>query len=145
MNKGLICLILNLVFPGLGTLVAGEKERGIWQVVLWWGGLWTFWLGIGLLAMPVAWIWALIDGLRFNRELSGNVSKGAVCLVLNVYVPGVGSLLGGLKDNGIWQVVLYYGGMVLSSLGIGVFAMPVGWIWAFIDGLKMNDTLTEEI
>ncbi len=61
MNKGLICLFLNLMTPGTGTLVAGEKSKGFWQYGLWISGFFLFIIGvitsyfiIGLLILPFA-------------------------------------------------------------------------------------------
>jgi len=88
------------------------------------------------------------------------MSKGLLYLLVNIIPPflgglvgpGIGSLIGGKTNSGIWQLVLWYGGLVLGSLlswtGIGIvlyLAMPAAWIWALIDGLDMNKTMTEKL
>lgn len=64
-NKAILVLILNLIIPGVGTLVAGDKKSGIWQLVIYVIGLATSWLFIGLPVMLAAWIWALISSLKY--------------------------------------------------------------------------------
>ena len=161
MNKGLICLLLNLLTPGFGSFVAGDKSNGFWQLGLWYAGLILFLTGIyasyvtffislilslvGLLPLAIGYIWALVDGFKYNDSLPGNLTRGNLALVLNLFIPGIGTIIFGDKDNGIWQVVLYYGGFTLLIIGIGIFVIPVGRIWAIFDGLKLNDTLMEEI
>jgi hypothetical protein len=88
------------------------------------------------------------------------MSKGLFYLLLNIVPPllggivgpGIGSLVGGKTTSGIWQLVLWYGGLVLGStsflVGITFFfylAMPAAWIWALIDGIEMNKTITEKM
>ncbi len=79
MSKGLFYLLLNivppllggLVGPGIGSLIGGKTTSGIWQLVLWYGGLILgMWLLFPFLAMIAAWIWALIDGLEMNKTIT---------------------------------------------------------------------------
>ncbi|MCP4229122.1 MAG: hypothetical protein GY771_03105 [bacterium] len=161
MNKGLICLLLNLLTPGYGSFVAGDTSNGFWQLGLWYVGLILFLIGIyasyitffislilsfvGLIPLAIAYVWALVDGFKYIDSLPGNLTNGNLALILNLYVPGIGTIIFGDKDNGIWQTVLFYGGTALIFIGLGIFVMPVGKIWALIDGLRFNDTLTDEI
>jgi hypothetical protein len=140
MNKGLVCLIMNLVYPGCGSLIAGDKSNGFWQLGLWWGGILTLVFGVGAFAMLGGWIWALLDGLKYNESLSGNLTKGNIALILNLNIPGIGTIAFGDKNNGVWQFLLFVFGGVLG--GFGTLA---GLIWSLIDGLSLNDTVTEEI
>ncbi|MCP4229120.1 MAG: hypothetical protein GY771_03095 [bacterium] len=88
------------------------------------------------------------------------MSKGLFYMLLNIVPPllggivgpGIGSLLGDKKTSGIWQLVLWYAGLILGTLlswtGIGIvlyLAMPAAWVWALIDGLEMNKTITEKM
>ena len=73
----IVSLILNiLIMPGLGTLIAGKKREGIWQLILLFGG---FLLGLfltitiigALVGIPLmiggplaAWIWGIVSGVE---------------------------------------------------------------------------------
>ncbi len=155
MNKGLICLLLNLINPGYGTLIAGDKSNGFWQIGLWWGGVVLFAAGwvlatptmfislilslLALVPMGIGWVWALMDGLKYKDSLTGNLTKGNIALILNFYIPGIGTIVYGDKDTGMWQFILHSFGWIV---GIGA---TIGLVWSIIDGIKLNDTLTEEI
>ena len=62
-------LILNiLVLPGLGSIVGGETQTGIWQIVLF---ILSIPLMFVLIGIPLAfgvWIWGLITGVRMIQE-----------------------------------------------------------------------------
>lgn len=59
-NMAILCLVLNVVFPGIGTIVAGVLSgqkligRGIAQLIL--------------ALIIVGWIWAIIDGIRLLQN-----------------------------------------------------------------------------
>jgi TM2 domain-containing membrane protein YozV len=61
-------LILNLIIPGVGTLVAGQTKAGVWQLVLSiLGGL----LSVVLIGIPIAlaaWIWALVTSINVLKS-----------------------------------------------------------------------------
>lgn len=70
-NLGLaiVSLILNiLIFPGLGTLVAGKTKTGVWQVVLAVVGAILSFVLIGIPIFVAAWIWGLITGIKLIQE-----------------------------------------------------------------------------
>jgi len=64
-------LLANGIFPGLGTIIHGERKRGKIQLTLFISGLVTAIFLIGLLILLVVWVWALIDGVYFilDKEL----------------------------------------------------------------------------
>lgn len=64
-------LLINGIFPGLGTIIHGERKRGKIQLALFIFGLITAVFLIGLLILLVVWVWALIDGFYFilDKEL----------------------------------------------------------------------------
>ena len=64
-------LVANGIFPGIGTIIHGERKRGKIQIALFIFGLITAVLLIGLLILLVVWVWALIDGVCFllDKEL----------------------------------------------------------------------------
>ena len=61
-------LILNILFPGIGTLVIRKIGAGIIQLILWLVAALFALTGVGLIvAVPVyagVWIWALILSIR---------------------------------------------------------------------------------
>jgi len=63
-NKAIIALILNLLIPGVGSLYAGKKKEGIWQLVLYIAGFLTLLILIGWFLMVAAWIWALVTSIK---------------------------------------------------------------------------------
>jgi hypothetical protein len=72
-----------------------------------------------------------------------------VGLIVNLLVPGLGSIIGGKIHSGIWQLILLIAGPILGILftatGIGaIIGIPllllspiVAWIWALITGIMM--------
>ncbi len=83
-TRGLLILILNIIIPGVGGLIyaSGVKDdeekakkartNAIIQLVLYAGGVvlsvCTF--GITAVASLAGWIWALIEGIKYYKELS---------------------------------------------------------------------------
>lgn len=75
-NKAILALIVNLVLPGVGSLLGGKIGSGIGQIALSGIGLFLtvssvvtfvgFMLGIPL--MIVGWIWALVTGIMLVSE-----------------------------------------------------------------------------
>ncbi len=84
-NQGLAiaALIINLIIlPDLGSIIGGKTSQGIWQIVLFVGGLLIGFMltltiigaliGIPLMVIaPIAaWIWALVTGIQIVKESS---------------------------------------------------------------------------
>lgn len=70
--KKLIVILANLVAPGVGSLLAGEKARGSLQlliailaVLLWFTGS----LALGAIPLIVfAWIWGMFTALDYKQK-----------------------------------------------------------------------------
>ena len=60
-----------------------------------------------------------------------------ISLILNIIVPGLGSIIGGKTKQGIWQVILLVIGTILSVIGIGIFMILIAWIWALVSGIHL--------
>lgn len=59
-------------------------------------------------------------------------------LILNILIlPGLGSLIGGKKKEGIWQLVLALVGIPLSLVLIGIPMIIAAWIWGLVTGIQM--------
>lgn len=62
-------LLLNiLVLPGLGSMIAGKKQEGTWQLVLFLVGLPLTIVIVGFALIAAAWIWALVTGITLVQE-----------------------------------------------------------------------------
>jgi len=67
-SNGVLVLILNLFFPGVGTLVAGKKTTGIWQLVLWLVSIPLYIILVGFFLHLAVWIWALVTSIQVLKE-----------------------------------------------------------------------------
>ena len=68
-------LVLNLVMPGVGSIVAGRTGEGIAQLVLFIVGLPLCFLLIGIPLCVAVWGWALATGLRAVSDAQKNRAK----------------------------------------------------------------------
>ena len=67
-------------------------------------------------------------------------ARAIVCLILNILVlPGLGSLIGRKKKQGIWQLVLFLLGIPLILVLIGIPMMIAAWVWGIITGVELLD------
>lgn len=73
-----LAIVLNIVLPGLGTLVIGKIPGAIAQWMLWAMGLFLSFTFIGaIIGFPliaIAWIWALITAVKYQEP--GEVKRG---------------------------------------------------------------------
>ena len=67
-------------------------------------------------------------------------------ILLNVFIPGVGSFVVGKAGQGIGQILLYGVGLLLTigTLGIGgVVGLPMmlgAWIWGIVTVASFNES-----
>ena len=62
-------------------------------------------------------------------------------LLLNILlIPGVGSLIGQRKKEGIWQLVLFLVGIPMTLILVGVFMIMAAWIWGLVTGIQIMQT-----
>ena len=60
----------------------------------------------------------------------------AVCLVLSLLIPGLGSIVADNTSTGVLILVLYFVSVILSIFLIGIpFAIGI-WIWGMVDAYK---------
>lgn len=79
---------------------------------------------------------------KINKPLA-NIKQGpklelgwaVAALVLNIIIPGVGSIVGNRTREGIWQLVLFLCGIILSIILIGVPIVVAAWVWSLITGI----------
>lgn len=85
-----------------------------------------------------------------KKDNSTNQALAIVGLIINlILLPGLGSLIGGKIKEGVWQLVILFGSLIVGFLllftivGIPLaillfFAGPLAaWIWGLITGIKM--------
>lgn len=59
-------------------------------------------------------------------------------LLLNIFtIPGLGSIIGGEKKRGTYQIIMWAVGMLLSLVLIGIPLVFAAWIWGIITGVNM--------
>ncbi len=83
-----------------------------------------------------------------NRK---TISQGLAiaCLIINIFIPGLGSLIGNKIREGIMQLVLYFASiflgiiLILTIIGIplGILIIILGpliaWIWGIVTGVNL--------
>ena len=64
--KGINGLLLNIVIPGLGTILYGKTEIGVGQLALAALGIPMFWFSwiVALLMLAAAWGWSIVVGFQ---------------------------------------------------------------------------------
>jgi hypothetical protein len=72
-----------------------------------------------------------------------------VALILNLIIPGIGSLVGRRTKEGTWQLIILFGGVILGILltltfigaliGIPlmIIAPTVAWVWGVVTGIQL--------
>ncbi len=69
-SKAILVLILNIVLPGVGTIIYGETTRGVIQLAIYIAGFILTFIVVGFFLIVGAWIWALVDGINYYKILS---------------------------------------------------------------------------
>jgi TM2 domain-containing membrane protein YozV len=64
----IVGLVLNiLIFPGLGTIVGGKTQTGIYQLILAVVSIPLMFVLIGFLTYFAAWIWGIFTGIEMVK------------------------------------------------------------------------------
>lgn len=61
-------MVLNVVIPGTGSLIAGRVSVGVVQLILWIIGVPLSFVLIGIPMAMAAWIWSLVTGIQILEE-----------------------------------------------------------------------------
>jgi hypothetical protein len=85
-----------------------------------------------------------------SAEKNKKVSEALaiVCLLLNILIiPGLGSLIGKKTKQGLWQIILLFGGIILGLVLLSLKIMPgialmiigpvIAWIWGIVTGVNL--------
>jgi TM2 domain-containing membrane protein YozV len=67
-GTAITALVLNVLVPGVGSLVAGRVSIGIGQLMLWIIGLPLCFVLIGMPMVLAAWIWSLVTGIQILED-----------------------------------------------------------------------------
>jgi hypothetical protein len=72
------------------------------------------------------------------QHISGPAEGTAVAaLVLNIFVPGVGSLVAGRTSIGVAQLVMWVVAFPLCIVLIGFPMLLAAWIWSLVSGIQI--------
>jgi TM2 domain-containing membrane protein YozV len=58
-------------------------------------------------------------------------------LIVNLFIPGLGSIIGKKKREGIVQLIIFIVGVILSPILIGIPVVIAMWIWALVTSIQM--------
>jgi len=61
-------LVLNIILPGVGSLVAGRTSQGVLQLVLWVVAFPLCFVLIGFPMLLAIWVWSLVTGIQILEE-----------------------------------------------------------------------------
>jgi TM2 domain-containing membrane protein YozV len=67
-GTAVVALVLNILFPGVGSLVAGRTSQGVAQLVLWVVSIPLMVVLIGFPMALAAWVWSLVSGIHILEE-----------------------------------------------------------------------------
>lgn len=71
-----------------------------------------------------------------STKISQNLA--IVCLLLNILIlPGLGSLIGSKTKEGIIQLVLFFVGVLLTLILIGIPIVIAAWVWGIVTGVQL--------
>ncbi|PIN92877.1 hypothetical protein COU54_05130 [Candidatus Pacearchaeota archaeon CG10_big_fil_rev_8_21_14_0_10_31_24] len=68
-------------------------------------------------------------------ELTSGLAVAA--LIINLFIPGLGTLIAGRIKSGAWQIVLLVISAPLSFIYIGFITYLIVWIWALITSIQL--------
>jgi len=84
--------------------------------------------------------------VKRNSKVSvSKVSKGVeltrglaiAALIINLFLPGLGTLIAGRIKSGAWQIVLLVISAPLTFIFIGYITFTILWIWALITSIQL--------
>ncbi|MDI3474232.1 MAG: hypothetical protein PWQ28_92 [Candidatus Woesearchaeota archaeon] len=74
-----------------------------------------------------------------TKKVKGTVALAS--LILNMAIPGIGSLVAEKKNEGTWQLILLIIGALVSltvaGAVIGIPLVIIAWIWSVLTAIKL--------
>lgn len=67
------------------------------------------------------------------NELNKEQVFAIVGIIINAFLlPGLGTIIAGQVRTGIWQIILFFIGVLLAILLIGIPLIIGAWVWSII-------------
>lgn len=63
-----LALILNIIFPGVGSLIGGKVKTGLFQLILMLAIIFLFPIRVGVLAWIAAIVWGIVTGVLLIKD-----------------------------------------------------------------------------
>ena len=67
-GTAITALVMNIIIPGAGSLIAGRTSQGVVQLVLWVVSFPLMFVLIGFPMLLAVWIWSLVSGIQILEE-----------------------------------------------------------------------------
>jgi TM2 domain-containing membrane protein YozV len=67
-GSAVAAMVLNVIIPGSGSLVAGRVSTGVAQMLLWVIGFPLCFVLVGFPMVMAAWVWSLVTGIHILEE-----------------------------------------------------------------------------
>lgn len=77
------------------------------------------------------------EKIAVKRNSSSNKTLSIVALVINLFIPGLGTIIGKNTKTGITQLIITLVSYPLMMVGIGFITYAVAWVWALITSINM--------
>ncbi|MBT4135433.1 hypothetical protein HOD75_03905 [archaeon] len=71
----IIVLLINLILPGIGSIIGKKPKEGIWQIVLFIIGIPLILIFLGIVLIFTAWIWGIVTGIKLIAESQNGKNK----------------------------------------------------------------------
>ncbi|MBS3108377.1 hypothetical protein J4409_00740 [Candidatus Woesearchaeota archaeon] len=72
-----------------------------------------------------------------SSSANKNKNLSIVALIINLFIPGLGSVIGGETRIGVMQLVLYLISYPLMMVFVGFVTIIVAWVWALMTSIKL--------
>ncbi|MDI3473963.1 MAG: hypothetical protein PWR30_286 [Candidatus Woesearchaeota archaeon] len=77
-----------------------------------------------------------MHNMAATKKVKGTLALAS--LILNMAIPGVGSLVAEKKNEGTWQLILLILGVLLILFPfVGVPLIIIAWIWGVLTSVKL--------
>jgi TM2 domain-containing membrane protein YozV len=83
---------------------------------------------------------ALVQTQAGPLAKAGDEGTAVVGLLVNLALPGVGSLIAGRTREGVFQLVMLAVGLPLMLIFIGIPLVIGAWVWALVTGINAVNT-----
>lgn len=71
------------------------------------------------------------------RKQNGNKNLAIAGFIINLFIPGLGTIIAKDNKTGLYQLILTLVSYPLMLVLIGFITYAVAWIWALVTSIKM--------